>query len=158
MSLQLRTGNILDNKIGLIAHGISTVGVYGAGLALQIAKQYPVAKQSYMRKYKAEGWELGDVQYVPIIGEAGQHPKLWIANCCTQQDVGTHKIQLDYDALAACITDMLAWCKISNHPLFLPKIGCGLAGGDFKKVVSIIRECIRNTKISVTVYSIDGVF
>lgn len=75
-----------------------------------------------------------------------------VINAYTQYDYGTDKINLDYDALRLCLRKINMLCD--GLDIGLPKIGCGLAGGDWNIVSKIIEEELQDCK-SVTIYILD---
>jgi len=102
----------------------------GAGLARQIALAYPKVEAIYQRNTP----KLGQVQTVQV------GPHTWIANICAQAQVGHQQRQTDYVALYLALVTL-------NHEalgqVYLPyRLGCGLAGGDWNIVKTIIAETI----------------
>lgn len=76
----------------------------------------------------------------------------WVANMIAQHDVvtlnGTPPIR--YDALRNCLSElrgMAVDCRASIH---MPRIGCGLAGGEWSRVEQLIEQELHD--IDVTVY------
>lgn len=129
-----RFGNILNVKTGLIAHGVNCKGVFGAGLALQIRKKYPSVYYEYVRKHQETGWQLGEVQIVDV--EESDTP-LKIANLATQKGYGYtdhQKVFADYSAIQDAFITLCDYCKRNNLVINIPKIGAGLAGGDWKEI------------------------
>jgi hypothetical protein len=100
----------------------------GAGLAKQLASKFPIVKQKYKEAYKKGEVTLGSTQLIHI------STSLYVANLAAQYNYGTDKIQTDYNALKECLSKLP-----KNLPIYIPyKLGCGLAGGDWKKVSKIL--------------------
>lgn len=59
-------------------------------------------------------------------------------------------IALDYEALTLCLRKMNYYFR--GEHIGLPQIGCGLAGGDWKRVREIIQTELRNCKVTVVIY------
>lgn len=142
------TGNVLDVKEGIIAHGVNCRGAFGSGVAGQIRQRFPNVYNSYMYKHNKIGWKLGDIQLVDIIPE-----KLIIANCATQDNYGRSEVHADYDAIGKCLDFLIDYCEEHSLALSLPKIGAGLAGGDWKIIEKIIQEKIQGRNVNITVYN-----
>ena len=66
----------------------------------------------------------------------------------------TIKIPLDYAALEKGFKFIIEIFKMHKMPLtvHMPKIGCGLAGGDWNRVEEIIKNTFINSNIEVYVY------
>lgn len=163
--LNIVKGDLLSVVEGVIAHGCNCKNGFGSGVAGAIAKKWPGVKDAYHQKFDKYGWRLGDVQMVRIDGEPvkevgnneffAQKGRLIIANCATQFNynpkTGPH---LDYDALERCMIKVLRLCWEQMLPLAIPKIGCGLAGGNWETVQEIINRVNLDWKVPITVYEL----
>src|SRR5271170_2040099 len=118
-------GNVLDTKDKIIFHGCNAIGVMGAGVALAIRNKYPKCYKKYRQQYVDYGLALGDVVWY--------HDRdVSIANCITQENVGTDKMQVDYNAIRTCVRNVLKTAeKRGLSTISTVKIGCGLAGGSW---------------------------
>lgn len=115
----------------MFAHGVNCRGGFGSGIAGQIVKKHPEVRDDYLKKAATlEGWKLGDVQ---LSGK--------IFNCATQNNYGYDgKKYCSYDAIETCLRKAKKHCSKFDLQLGLPKIGCGLAGGNWKVVHEIIKD------------------
>lgn len=137
-------GNVLEQGFGIVAHGCNCKGGFGAGVALAVAKKHPEARNAYLMKFNTEGWRLGDVQFV--MGRDGH----LIANCATQKDyMPRGKRHVDYDAVRACMEKVRDYAKEHNLSVACPKIGAGLAGGDWSIIKGILKEVFVDYDITV---------
>ena len=140
--IEYRKGNLLDVKEGVIAHGVNCQGVMGAGVALAIKNAYPNVYDHYYSKCRADMQYddceiLGDVQFVTVT----EKPLLVITNCFTQESCGQDKRHVNYEAVAKCFWILNSRVKLYTYgPLYIPKIGAGLAGGDWKVISAIIES------------------
>jgi hypothetical protein len=88
-----------------------------------------------------------------------------IANLFIQLEVGENRVRVEYDAVRTSLTSardqMLSGIALDplrpdviTYPtsLSLPRIGTGLAGGEWSKIRSIIDEVFGSTSIDVTIY------
>ena len=141
-------GNIFTVKKGIIAHGCNCVGGFGSGIAGQIAKLYPVVKKEYLIKHFKKEWKLGDIQSVSI------NPELTIINCATQYKYYPRNIvHADYPAIKQCFEQIYKLAKENNLEVYIPKIGAGLAGGDWTVIEKIINDIF--TDYPITVFTLD---
>lgn len=131
----LQHSNILEAPNGIICHGVNCMGVMGAGLAKQIKYMWPNVFAEY-KKYcdtiKNKKELLGQSQVIQV--EDG----LWVANLFTQFMYGTNRRQLDMEALYRSIESLLNKVQNNDQYFHFPKIGCGLAGGNWEEVKPII--------------------
>ena len=137
--MDYRRGSILDAESGLICHGVNCFETMGAGLAKAIRDRWPYVYEYY--KLSGSGPDLlGEIRPICIRPE----PKLWVVNCYTQVYYGRRKPfrgeqHLDYQALKSCLYQCVRFASLhGGSDIHLPRIGCGLAGGDWDRVHSII--------------------
>jgi O-acetyl-ADP-ribose deacetylase (regulator of RNase III) len=138
--------NILDVTDGVIIHGCNCRGAYASGLAGQIAKRYPQAREVYMEylRARAQPWDteslLGDI--VP----ARVSETLVIVNAFTQPDYGRQP-GVQYVSPVAVQAAFSNLCDRQDRahvlPVFkhlhYPKIGGGLGGGDWGMIHTLIQ-------------------
>lgn len=120
-------GNILNITNGIICHQVNCKKVAGAGLALQIRNRFP-------------GWYQYYQSTVPLLGHTSLYQvnkDITIASLYAQDGYGTEMRQTDYVAFRACLQVL----RYSPRFIYIPVgIGCGLAGGNWDRVYSIIEE------------------
>lgn len=144
--------NIITADEPLIIHGCNAQGVMGAGVALAIKNRFPEAYRSYRNAYLAnDGLVLGSVIIVPCEDKLGLK---YIGNCITQEFYGKDKKQYcDYDAITDCLISIKNFCEeLDLNTFAMPKIGCGLGGGDWRTVSIIINTIFINTNITPVIY------
>ncbi len=146
-----KVGNLLEAPEKVICHGVNCAGGFGSGVAGQIAKKWPEVKDMYLIKRKHLGWALGDVQAVFLTPE-----NKVVFNLATQQSFGYDgKLYVDYIALYKCFTDMFHQCEeLGLKEIALPSIGCGLAGGKWDIVESILEKCLGQRRIKIIHYTL----
>lgn len=146
------TGNVFDTTAPIIAHGCNCVGGFGSGVAGYIAQQYPSVRQWYRWKFKTEGWKLGDIQPIPVFDY-----KKVIINCATQHDCGgdPNVRYVNYDAIATCMEQVRDYAtNLLNNPVVaIPKIGAGLANGDWSIIEEIIGGVFSGKHIQIYTYA-----
>ncbi len=143
--MQVKLMDILTVRKGIICHQINPYAM-GAGLALAIRKKWPVHYMDFesWKKYR-KGTGLGEVVFT--------YPHEWddfvIAGMCAQPRYGPRsQCWTDYAALGECLDKVFQFAREQEDgpfEIFIPwKIGCGLGGGNWKIVESLIDEYIPN--------------
>lgn len=143
---------IIDNKYSVICHCCNALGAWGKGFVIPLGKKYPRAKEKYLEFIKMSNKDnrLGSVSFAKVTDN------IIVANIIGQYNIypKNGKIPLDYDALEKGFKVIINTFKMHNMPLtvHMPKIGCGLAGGDWNRVENIIKNTFINENIEVYVY------
>ena len=139
-------GDLLEVKNGIIGHGVNCQGVMGSGVALGIKNKYPSVYEAYRRAVQQSHNKdslLGMVQVISTLPDGVYDPKgdtVLVANIFTQNKYGKDgKRYLDYEALYVGFEKLYKRSVLYDLPLCIPKIGCGLAGGDWG-IVSLMIE------------------
>lgn len=139
-------GDLFDTDCDIIMHGVNCKGGFGSGVAATVRNLYPKARHYYLDKFDTEGWKLGEVQFVP------QWNNKVIANCATQDNyLPRGECHVDYVAVSACMEKVLAFAKENSYTIAMPKIGAGLAGGDWTIIEKVINSTIGDTEVKVYV-------
>jgi O-acetyl-ADP-ribose deacetylase (regulator of RNase III) len=139
----------------LILHCCNDVGAWGKGFVLAISKRWSTPKKAYKRWYKGRfdddsDFGLGAVQFVQVDTD------IWVGNLVGQRGISSkfNPFPVRYDAIEQGLIKSADFA-INNHcSIHMPYIGCGLAGGDWKRVSSIIKQTLINKGLPVTVYSL----
>lgn len=163
-------GDLIDlakqGKFDVIAHGCNCHCTMGAGIAPQMAKAFGADKfAAEMQMYKGDINKLGtiDFEYVSHIPKIvpGKTPdfggiELYVVNAYTQFNYGRNHIDgdkkpVDYDAIALCMRKMNHIFK--DKHIGLPKIGAGLAGGDWRIISRIIQRELKDCNVTIVIYN-----
>ena len=148
MSIHFLTGDATHpvgdgNKI--IAHVCNDVGKWGKGFVLAISKRWREPRDEFMLLHSRRALMLGMVQLVPV------EKSIWVANmiaqCGTVPQGGVPPIR--YGALLDCLKQLGFEAHQRNASIHMPRIGCGLAGGNWEKVEALIRDTLPLTRIFV---------
>ena len=130
-SIEYRVGDLLEYEGKYICQGVNSLGVMGAGLALQIRNKYPKVYKVYKRKHSEGEPKLGRVFGV----DCGEHT---IINIVTQKEIGRWKKPFNYTAFTLGLNQVDVSIK---GPVAFPMIGAGLAGGDWVEISKILKTC-----------------
>ena len=153
----------LEGRFEVIGHGVNCFCIMKAGIAPQMAKVFGCDKYTLeVEQYKGDINKLGQIQWQGFslkdnIATATSRFKadLFVVNCYTQFMYGINHTDgiskpLDYEALTLCMRKINHIFK-GKH-IGLPKIGCGLAGGDWNGVKEIIKNELKDCKITIVNY------
>ena len=142
-----KQGDVLASDEKRIAHGCNCSGGFGSGFAKAVAERYPSVREGYLHRYNTCGWRLGHVQIIGVGNGTGRE----IANCATQQRYGrpSDGPYVSYEAIREVIQDLVrAW----PGGFAMPKIGAGLAGGNWDIIAKIVEE--ESGSVEVRVYTL----
>lgn len=134
-------GDLLDVQHGIIVQGCNAQGVMGAGLAKAVVAKYPAVFGVYRKAYQEKGLKVGQIVWYTVRKD---EPKLAIANAITQEFYGGDKTRryVDYDAVKVVFDKVAVIARQHNLPVHYPKIGAGLANGDWNVIVDIIQTSL----------------
>jgi O-acetyl-ADP-ribose deacetylase (regulator of RNase III) len=155
-----------EAKFNVIVHGCNCFSTMGAGIAPQMANAFGCDK------FEMERWgptieKLGCIDYETVVlGEKTiwslsdyknnrNEPELTVVNAYTQYKYGSnHKDGIanpfDYEAFTICMRKMNHIFK--GEHIGMPKIGSGLAGGDWNRIKDIIQAELKDMQVSVIIY------
>ena len=147
MHLIFRTGSLFKSNADILINPVNTVGVMGAGLALDFKKRYPKMFESYkaychpkmtLREYKFHVFDEGD----PII-----------YNFASKEHFKKPSL-LKY--IRYSMVQLCNW--LNNHPerdriktIAMPPVGAGLGGLEQIQVLHQIYYHLRNLEFEVTI-------
>ena len=135
-----------DGKFDVIIHGCNCMNTMDAGIAEQIKYQFPSAYEADLKTKKADKTKLGTCSYA-IENINGRD--FYIINAYTQYDCEGEETLIDYNALRSC----MKWVKqnYSGKRIGIPKIGTGLAQGDWAIISNIISEELANEDLTLVI-------
>lgn len=130
-------GDITETELKYICHGVNCQNKMGSGVAKALFTKFPEVKtkfHSFSSQFRIPENRLGEVDFV----ECGNKT---ILNCFTQLNYGYDgKRYVNYGAIVKCFDFIKD--NIRNETLAIPKIGCGLAGGDWNIVEQLINDTV----------------
>ncbi len=137
MMIIYRKGDLLKAPERVICHGCNARGSMGAGIALAVRKTYPVAFNRYREIFLAQGKRLDLGQCIFVDCPDGRV----VINAVSQADYGRDPgiVYVSYDAVRSIIKQIDLWAAANDiASVAFPKIGAGLANGDWSVIESII--------------------
>lgn len=141
-----------------VAQGCNALGIMGGGLALHI-------KHNYIDSYK----EYYDycIKWGKSINLLGTNsifyynPLFCIVNCITQHTIGTDTRKTNYEAVSKCFENLIEHLKqqhgnAATIAIAIPKLfGCGLGGGNWEIVKTIITQTLSLSHLNLTLYIVE---
>ncbi len=139
----------------IIAHVCNDIGRWGKGFVLALSRRSPEPERAFLRWFagrEENDYALGSVQFVQLE-----------IDLCVANMIGQHKVRLEDDEGPApvryhAIEQALA--KVGEKALELqasvhmPRIGCGLAGGEWEKIEPLIIKNLSQRDVEVFVYDL----
>lgn len=141
----------------VICHIVNNQGAWGKGFALAVSARWKQPERSYRSLFacrcNGRSTALGCVDFINVDAEEG----VWVANMIAQHGYGIKPGQpppIRYEALATCLMKVSLFCATGVRPtsIHMPRIGCGLAGGTWDKVLPIIEDKLKFRNVFVYDY------
>ncbi len=144
----------------IIAHVCNDKMLWGKGFVLAISKRWKMPERVYTtwepQRYNPDGspkkrgdLSLGSVQLVAV------EPNLWVANMIGQHDIvpenGLPPVR--YEAIRTALQFVAQDAEHFKASIHMPRIGCGLAGGKWNIVESLIKETLSELDVFVYDYT-----
>lgn len=143
------------NKV--ICHCCNDIGGWGCGFVVALSKKWKKPEEQYRKWFSQRKsgimtpFELGAIQFVKvekdivvcnIIGQEGIYSNLDVP------PIRYWAIEKGFEQVANIVK------KEKNCSVHMPRIGCGLAGGEWSEIEAIIKKTLISSGISVTVYDL----
>ena len=138
----------IDNHFDVIIHGCNCFCTMGAGIAASIRSEFPEALSADADTIKGDKSKLGSYSCATV--KRNDHT-ITIINGYTQYRHSGSGVLVDYKA----VTTLFAKLKIkySGKRFGYPKIGAGLAGGDWNVISAIIDKELREEDHTLVVFN-----
>lgn len=148
MKLEYVKGSITDVVRGLVVHGCNAQGKMASGVAKNIVTKWPRVYKDYSKLF------TGFVDNEKLLGNVvitSINEELKIASGITQYNYGNDgRRYVNYEAMTLVFEkcEGIAGMYGLNH-IFIPRIGAGLGGGNWKIISTIIEETIKDIDVTV---------
>lgn len=156
-----------EGYFDVITHGCNCFCTMSAGIALGIKQNFYDAYYIDSRTKKGDINKLGNYTSVEVtlkikeptlfknLSDLIEIKKLKIINAYTQYKYGKNHLDgvenpFDYEAFTLCMRK-INYNFIGQH-IGLPKIGAGLAGGDWNRIKSIIEKELKDMEVTIVNY------
>jgi len=138
--------------VQIIAHVCNDVGAWGKGFVLAVSAKWSQPEKNYKDwAISGDNFKLGEIQLVNCSS------KLLVANMIAQHKIRRGKkgvAPIRYEAVRSCLKQLANQAIKLSASVHMPRIGCGLAGGDWIEIEKIISEELSQKNINVTVYDL----
>ncbi len=150
---------IKDNNI--IIHGTNAMGVMGAGVAKALASLYPYILVHDVNAGTKNPKKLGTINYIPLdLIKGHENVKCTVINACTQFRYGTERSLFGFKsqtelrewAIREAFKAIKAQFGGYGFNFFIPKIGAGLAGGNWSRIETIINQEMRDENVTCVLF------
>ena len=152
------TGDLLqfarDGRFDIIVHGCNCFCTMGAGIARQIKEQYPGAYEADFETKKGDHRKLGT--WTAFVHDDNEECFV-IINAYTQYGCNPSRGRnVDYDAVRSCFMHLYNYIHkeglAEEVRIGYPKIGAGLAGGDWDVISKIIDQELKELDHTLVEY------
>lgn len=147
----------------IIAHVCNDIGGWGRGFVVALSNKWPEPEDRYrswfagrevadIEERSSERPALGEVQFVAVTDPRGGDIK--VANMIGQHDIRWKhgKPPVRYEAIRAALRKVAEKATAEGRHVVMPKIGAGLAGGDWETIANIIEEELCGQGVETAVY------
>ncbi len=132
----------------VIVHGCNCQCAMGAGIAKTIKRVFPQAYAADKRTPQGDASKLGTFSAATVETEAGD---LVVVNAYTQEHWRRHgSPPIDYSALESAFRAVKD--AFSGKRIAYPRIGAGLAGGDWQRISAIIDRVLQGEDHTLVEY------
>jgi len=158
--LQYRIGDATEPQgtgVKIILHCVNDVGAWGAGFVLALSQRWREPEGKYRRWHQAgelDGvpFALGQVQMIKVVSG------VFVANLIGQHglrrrgDDGLPPVR--YEAIRQGLARVRQQALMLKASVHMPRIGAGLAGGDWREIEQIILDELAAHDLAVTIYDL----
>lgn len=164
-----------DSTTKIIVHICNDVGEWGTGFETAISKKWEQPESEYRNWFKnkeaeqsrelqferiksrdkysnEKKFQLGNVQFVKVAED------IWIANMIAQRDIKPGKDReppIRYFFVSEGLERIRKFAERHKASIHMPRIGCGLAGGEWTKIEELINDSLIAHEIETNVYDIE---
>lgn len=137
----------------IIAHCVNDIGFWGAGFVLAISKRWSLPERDYLARARIcqpNGLPLGEVRFI------GATDEIEVANIVGQRGVRVDNglPPVRYGALCVGFQRVACRARRAGASVHMPRIGCGLAGGEWSEVEQLILRTLIADGVPVYVYDL----
>lgn len=154
--LRTKKGNLLDAEEDAVVHGCNCKKTMGSGVALALRNKWPEVYQADVDYDEFAGREkIGKFSWVDIM-RGGERVKT-VYNLYTQVNYLPRGVDhFEYEGFRTGLNSLLThMASINLNSLAMPKIGAGLAGGNWRDIKKIIKEVLDNHQgMVITIYEL----
>ncbi len=137
----------LTGQFDVIIHGCNCFCTMGAGIAKAIRSEFPEAFKADTTTEEGDRKKLGGYSHATV--NRGDHT-ITIINGYSQFNYTGKGVLIDYDAIRTIFSTLKK--EYPDKRLAYPKIGAGLAGGDWPTISAIIDQELRGADHTLVIF------
>ncbi len=159
MTIEFKTGNILDFTETICVQQVNYKKVMGGGLALQIRNKWPEIYDAYCNFIDENSWD--DIVKYGLFHFYNIDGKQFIVNIFGQKDLGRNRCYTDYTSLYNSLLRLSGISISESNPVSIAipyRIGAGRGGGDWEgRIYPMIVKIFEKSNTKVVIYKLEGV-
>jgi O-acetyl-ADP-ribose deacetylase (regulator of RNase III) len=132
-----------EDSFCLIVHICNNRGKWGGGFTKSLDKKWLMPRQTYLAQ---ESRTLGDIQIILV------EPKICVINMIAQVVSWTNGPPIRYSSLEVALHKVSIFATDKSASVHMPRIGTGLAGGNWDCIFPLVMKCLVLKGIEVHVY------
>lgn len=140
-------GMALAGEFDVIVHGCNCYCTMGKGIALSIKRVFPEAYAADCQTTKGDVNKLGSITFTAV---KRMGLNITVVNAYTQFDYMYGGRNADYDAIRLAMKEVKR--LFSGKRIGYPKIGAGLAGGNWGIIYPIIQQELSGEDHTLVIY------
>jgi O-acetyl-ADP-ribose deacetylase (regulator of RNase III) len=139
----------------IICHTCNDIGAWGAGFVVALSRRWPEPEKVYRewhggRRPDDMPFALGSAQFVSV------QTDITVANMIGQHGIAQRGHMgappVRYEAIRQALRHVADYATAQSASVHMPRIGAGLAGGDWTTIERIIEDELCARSIPATVY------
>jgi O-acetyl-ADP-ribose deacetylase (regulator of RNase III) len=141
----------------IIAHIVNDAGGWGRGFVVALSRRSLMPETAYRAWYRDPSHYSGPFQLGAVQLTGYTQPDVLVANMIAQRGIRhdpSAPPAVDYEALGTCLDRLYEKAVQWGASVHMPRIGCGLGGGDWTAVETEIKATLLLHGVSVTVYDL----
>ena len=120
---------------------------------MAISKRWKKPENEYRKWFQnGENFKLGEIQRVQV------EENIWVCNMIGQHKTITNSKGIPpirYEAVEKCLEKLSYDTLKLNASIHMPRIGCGLAGGQWEEIEAVIERTLLKNNVEVYVYDFE---
>ncbi len=139
-----------EGRFDVITHGCNCFNTMGAGIAPQMAKAFGCNTFPLENALcYADINKLGQIDCKAVRIDLPQ--AFWVVNSYTQYEYNAKGKPFDYEAFTLCVRKINF--RFKGQRIGLPKIGAGLAGGNWDTIKAIIQKELKDCDVTAVIWN-----
>lgn len=144
----------IGNGPKVIVHCCNDIGGWGAGFVRALSRKWTEPEAQYREWFNGTQPKphLGEVQFVKVAPTTFTEDGIWVANLIGQRGIGPDhegKPPIRYNAIREGMERVVVFAITKHASIHMPRMGAGLAGGDWRVIEYILNDVADNMEITV---------